>query len=356
MFGVSAMLPVLAVAQSRSARGRFDGSPQSTPPSKHVDASTPRHRISPRQSPQSGLRVLAQRTVSAQPRRARAARHDRRGARRLRLQGAGRRDLRPRRQPAALLRALLRGVSLLVVRRADDVERAGARALGSRPDREYAVARARGRRSRRAALPGARRRAASRARRIGVPRLAVPHRLRDLLHADPAPRRSARPSRSSTSASIGWATRSAAVSSACCSCCRRRSQYSAILLGAVGVLGWSRSSSRASQPGYIQTLERSLLDRAVELDLSDVEDITTRTAVLRTLRRRSPPASPAIARPIDDGRDRSAAGRRPRGAWRSWRCKSRNRERVLSVLRRRRGPAAAADPARDPAARLGSGR
>lgn len=35
--------------------------------------------------------------------------------------------------------------------------------------------------------------------------------------------------------------------------------------------------------GYIQTLERSLLNRAVELDLSDVEDTTTRTVMLQTL-------------------------------------------------------------------------
>jgi hypothetical protein len=41
-------------------------------------------------------------------------------------------------------------------------------------------------------------------------------------------------------------------------------------------------SSRLNQ-GYIATLERSLINRAVELDLDDVEDITTRTAVLRTL-------------------------------------------------------------------------
>ena len=34
----------------------------------------------------------------------------------------------------------------------------------------------------------------------------------------------------------------------------------------------------------MQTLERSLLHRAVELDLSDVEDLTTRTVMLRTLR------------------------------------------------------------------------
>lgn len=36
--------------------------------------------------------------------------------------------------------------------------------------------------------------------------------------------------------------------------------------------------------GYVHTLERSLLHRAVELDLSEVEDLTTRTVMLRTLR------------------------------------------------------------------------
>jgi hypothetical protein len=35
--------------------------------------------------------------------------------------------------------------------------------------------------------------------------------------------------------------------------------------------------------GYVAALERSLLNRAVELDLSDVEDLTTRTVMLRTL-------------------------------------------------------------------------
>jgi AAA family ATP:ADP antiporter len=35
--------------------------------------------------------------------------------------------------------------------------------------------------------------------------------------------------------------------------------------------------------GYIQTLERSLMNRALELDLAEVEDSTTRTVMLRTL-------------------------------------------------------------------------
>jgi hypothetical protein len=36
--------------------------------------------------------------------------------------------------------------------------------------------------------------------------------------------------------------------------------------------------------GYVSALERSLINRAVELDLSDVEDLTTKTVMLRTLR------------------------------------------------------------------------
>jgi hypothetical protein len=61
-------------------------------------------------------------------------------------------------------------------------------------------------------------------------------------------------------------------------------QYGAILLAAVGCSGVAIVVARRLSTGYIQTLERSLLDRAVELELSDVEDITTRTAMIRTLR------------------------------------------------------------------------
>jgi ATP:ADP antiporter, AAA family len=61
-------------------------------------------------------------------------------------------------------------------------------------------------------------------------------------------------------------------------------QYGAILLAAVACSVVAIVVARRLSTGYIQTLERSLLDRAVELDLGDVEDITTRTAVIRTLR------------------------------------------------------------------------
>lgn len=87
--------------------------------------------------------------------------------------------------------------------------------------------------------------------------------------------------------------------------------------------------------GYIQTLERSLLQRAVELDLSDVVDDTTRTIVMRTLNhprhqvgaeartsRRIEPDEPAVPRSDDPER---------RDIDRLW---SRDREQVLAVLRR----------------------
>ena len=41
--------------------------------------------------------------------------------------------------------------------------------------------------------------------------------------------------------------------------------------------------SRGLSRGYVQTLERSLLDRAVEIDLGDIQDLATHTVVLRTL-------------------------------------------------------------------------
>jgi hypothetical protein len=52
--------------------------------------------------------------------------------------------------------------------------------------------------------------------------------------------------------------------------------------------------------GYVQTLERSLRSRALELDLSELEDLTTKTVMLRTLRerkvddRRTGPASAIV--------------------------------------------------------------
>ncbi len=67
--------------------------------------------------------------VPAASRAARAARHDQRGARRLPVQGAGRRDVRPRRSAAPVLCAVLRGDQPHHVRPADVLEPRRARAL-----------------------------------------------------------------------------------------------------------------------------------------------------------------------------------------------------------------------------------
>ncbi len=60
-------------------------------------------------------------------------------------------------------------------------------------------------------------------------------------------------------------------------------QYNAILGIAVVTAAATLFCTSRLNRGYVQTLERSLLDRAVELDLGEAEDLTTRTTMLRTL-------------------------------------------------------------------------
>jgi hypothetical protein len=57
-----------------------------------------------------------------------------------------------------------------------------------------------------------------------------------------------------------------------------------LLVAAVVCSGLALFAARRLNRGYIQTLEQNLMHRAVELDLEDVTDLTTRTAMLRTLR------------------------------------------------------------------------
>jgi AAA family ATP:ADP antiporter len=68
-------------------------------------------------------------------------------------------------------------------------------------------------------------------------------------------------------------------------------QYSAILYFSIGCSALTLLVASRLNRGYLQTLERSLLNRAVELDLSDIEDLTTRTVVLRSLVSRRPKAT-----------------------------------------------------------------
>jgi hypothetical protein len=101
--------------------------------------------------------------------------------------------------------------------------------------------------------------------------------------------------------------------------------------------------------GYIHTLERSLLDRAVELELSDVGDITTRTVMMRTIRA----PRPNLPRPTVETRSQTESGaptaRIPTPVndpelREIVALRSRNRDAVLQVLRAEEGLPAALIP------------
>jgi hypothetical protein len=88
--------------------------------------------------------------------------------------------------------------------------------------------------------------------------------------------------------------------------------------------------------GYIHTLERNLRSHAVEVDLADIDDVTTRTVMLNTMWRsptamatfRQQDAAATIDRPITT---RGAADPETQDIMR---LRSRDRERVRAVLRR----------------------
>jgi hypothetical protein len=114
------------------------------------------------------------------------------------------------------------------------------------------------------------------------------------------------------------------------------SQYIALLGAAIACSAVAIAVAQRLSRGYIHTLERSLLDRAVELELSDVGDITTRTVMMRTMRAPRPPAprpqneartggdttTARIPIPVNDPEVREIVALR-----------SRNREAVLHILR-----------------------
>jgi hypothetical protein len=60
-------------------------------------------------------------------------------------------------------------------------------------------------------------------------------------------------------------------------------QATGILIGAILCSVAALAIATRLNRGYIQTLERSLLNRAVELELGDVEDVTTRTVMFNTV-------------------------------------------------------------------------
>lgn len=114
-------------------------------------------------------------------------------------------------------------------------------------------------------------------------------------------------------------------------------QYSILLsLGLVASAAAVLIASRLNR-GYIHTLEQSLINRAIEIELADVEDNTTRTTVMKTLVQRgtrldpartgmhvplAPPPGPTTPPPLDPLVQQIAS------------LRSGERDQVLKVLRR----------------------
>jgi hypothetical protein len=107
-------------------------------------------------------------------------------------------------------------------------------------------------------------------------------------------------------------------------------QYTALLGVAIGFSVVAVAVAQRLTRGYIHSLERSLLDRAVELELTDVGDITTRTVMMRTMR------APRQVLPRPTG-DTPTTRQQPPPNDPELReilaLRSRNRDAVLDVLR-----------------------
>jgi ATP:ADP antiporter, AAA family len=107
-------------------------------------------------------------------------------------------------------------------------------------------------------------------------------------------------------------------------------QFNIILFATLACSGAAMAVASRLNRGYVRTLERSLLNRAVELDLSEVEDLTTRTVMLRTLHGGLPTAERAAV-PVP----RAAA--MPEGidpeVQEILALRSRDRDRIVPVLR-----------------------
>ena len=115
------------------------------------------------------------------------------------------------------------------------------------------------------------------------------------------------------------------------------SQYSAILAVAIGCASIALLLARRLNRGYIQTLERSLLNRALELDFSDVEDLTTRTVMMRTIRSRpTGAASQRISGPPPVRVEAVPSSADPELA-EIMALRSRDRARISAVLRHEEG-------------------
>lgn len=111
------------------------------------------------------------------------------------------------------------------------------------------------------------------------------------------------------------------------------SHYTALMGAAIACSAVAVVVAQRLSRGYIQTLERSLLDRAVELDLADVGDITTRTVMMRTMRAPITAITRATAVTGTDSTTMRVPGALDPEVKRILALRSRNRDAVLGVLR-----------------------
>jgi hypothetical protein len=127
----------------------------------------------------------------------------------------------------------------------------------------------------------------------------------------------------------------------------RSGQHAVLLVTAVAASAAALLVARRVTRGYVETLERSLIDQAVRLDLSEAEDLTTRQTLVRTLGQ--------MPAPEDVAGRAAGASSRPAGAptpgvaidavvQRVVALRSRDRDEVLRVLREERGPEPALVP------------
>ena len=196
-------------------------------------------------------------------------------------------------------------------------------------------------------FPGLSWRARGSSWRIHSSKLSLQDGLRNLLHADRFPRQAGGQDPSSTSGSIGLAMPMGGGLIRLLIMLPSSSQYTALLGVAIGCSAIAVAVAQRLSRGYIHTLERSLLDRAVELELSDVGDITTRTVMMRTIRAPRPP----VPRPQDETRapGETTTARAPNlvndaEVREIVALRSRNRDAVLQVLRSEEGLQAALIP------------
>jgi hypothetical protein len=110
------------------------------------------------------------------------------------------------------------------------------------------------------------------------------------------------------------------------------SQYNAMLAVAIAAGLCALIVARRLNRGYIDALERSLVNRAVELELSDIDDITTKTSVFKTrqlMTTRSLKLSEVVSDP--------AAATNDAEVEQIVALRSRNRDQILQILRDEQG-------------------